>query len=44
MDIPIVVATYNRPASLNRILISLNSSKFSNSVKLYISIDGGGGA
>jgi glycosyltransferase involved in cell wall biosynthesis len=42
MDIPIVVATYNRPASLNRILISLNSSKFSNSVKLYISIDGGG--
>jgi len=42
MDIPIVIATYNRPHSLQRILASLNKVSYKSTVKLYISIDGGG--
>jgi len=42
MDIPIVVATFNRPYSLKRILSSLDASAYPIPVKLYISIDSGG--
>jgi len=41
-DIPIVIVAYNRPNSLKRVLNSINNAIFENSVKLYISIDGGG--
>jgi hypothetical protein len=42
MEIPIVVAAYNRPESLRRILNSLGTSYYPFPVQLYISIDGGG--
>jgi hypothetical protein len=41
MDIPIIIAAYNRPASLERLLYSLQSAHYFKKVKLYISIDGG---
>jgi len=42
MDIPIVIAAYNRPASLSRLLASLQKAQYTNTVQLIISIDGGG--
>lgn len=42
MDIPIVIAAYNRDRTLSRLLTSLAKSDYTNSVKLIISIDGGG--
>lgn len=41
-DLPIVVAAYNRPDSLKRLLCSLNNAEYDRRVRLYISIDGGG--
>jgi hypothetical protein len=41
--IPIVVIAYNRPASLSRLLGSLLLADYPGTVKLYISIDLGGG-
>jgi glycosyltransferase involved in cell wall biosynthesis len=41
LNIPIVVAAYNRPDALKRILSSLLASIFTNPVELIISIDGG---
>jgi hypothetical protein len=42
MDLPIVVIAWNRDMALRRILGALSNSKYSSSVKLFISIDGGG--
>jgi len=42
LDIPIVVAAYNREHSLKRILSSLSKANYSERTKLIISIDGGG--
>ena len=42
MEIPIVIAAFNRALCLNRLLQSLSRAKFDNEVKLIISIDGGG--
>jgi len=42
MRIPIVVAAYDRPAALQRLLISLEKASYSDPVTLIISIDGGG--
>jgi hypothetical protein len=44
MDIAIVVAAYNRPMPLDRILSSLARAEYKQQVMLYISIDGGGPA
>lgn len=41
-DIPIVIAGYDRPQSLKRILDSVGSAFYDQEVLLYISIDGGG--
>jgi hypothetical protein len=42
-SIPIVAIGFNRPDSLARLLKSLLKANYPESVKLYISIDGGGG-
>jgi len=42
LSIPIVIITYDRPASLKRLLNSLLRAKYQGDVKLIISIDGGG--
>jgi hypothetical protein len=42
LNIPIVVAAYNRPGSLKRILLSLAKAKYEVPVELIISIDYGG--
>ncbi len=42
-DIPIVAIGYNRPQALWRLLDSLASADYEFPVKLYISLDGGGG-
>jgi len=42
VNIPIVVAAYNRALCLQRLLSSLSNAHYSNLVKLIISIDGGG--
>ena len=42
MNIPIVVAAYDRGFSLERLLSSLVKAKYEHTVKLIISIDGGG--
>ena len=42
MNIPIVVAAFNRPIALQRVLKSLESIQYNTPVKLYISIDGQG--
>jgi len=42
MNIPIVVAAYNRENTLSRILSSLSKAYYPGEVKLIISIDGGG--
>jgi hypothetical protein len=41
--IAIVAIGYNRPAALERLLQSIARARFPESVKLYISLDGGGG-
>ncbi len=41
-SIPIVVIGYDRPDALKRLLSSLSRANFSQEIKLYISIDGGG--
>jgi len=41
-SIPVVIAAYNRPDSLQRVLDSLNRAAYPEPVKLIISIDGGG--
>jgi len=43
MNVPIVIAAYNRPASLSRLLASLQKAQYATPVSLIISIDGGGG-
>lgn len=40
-DIPIAVATYNRPDSLERLLRSIQNALYDAPVKLYLSVDGG---
>lgn len=42
MNIPIIVAAYNRPDCLSRLLKSLENAEYNTRVKLIISIDGGG--
>lgn len=42
LNIPIVVSAFNREIALERLLSSLSVAKYSVSVKLIISIDGGG--
>lgn len=42
LNIPIVIAAYNRKASLIRLLLSLNNAIYPEGIKLIISIDGGG--
>lgn len=43
MELPvIIIAAYNRPKSLNRLLFSLDNAEFEVFPKLIISIDGGG--
>jgi hypothetical protein len=42
-DIPIVVIGYNRPTALRRLMESLSKANYPGKVKLYISLDGGGG-
>lgn len=42
MDIPVVVAAYNRVTALERLLGSLLKARYDGPVKLIISIDGGG--
>lgn len=42
MNIPIVIAAFNRKDCLLRLLNSLDSSEYPSTVKLIISIDGGG--
>jgi len=41
-DVPIVVAAFDRPDSLSRLLLSLSKATYKKQVKLIISIDGGG--
>jgi hypothetical protein len=40
-DLPIVVVAYNRPASLIRLLHSLDTAQYGQEVQLIISVDGG---
>lgn len=40
-DLPIVVVAYNRPASLIRLLHSLDTAQYNQEVQLIISVDGG---
>jgi hypothetical protein len=42
-DIPIVVIGYNRPKAIKRLLDSLSNAVYDKPVKMYISLDGGGG-
>jgi GT2 family glycosyltransferase len=42
LSIPLIVVTYNRPNSLNRLLNSLSKANYAQKVDIIISIDGKG--